>query len=90
MLRWHSYDCVTTLFRRSTAEETNTVIWALKNGKAAGLNEIPPELLKSGDQCLVDALMDLLNDFWATSVVPEEWKRGEINTLQKRRSLQVR
>ncbi len=63
------------------------MIRALKNGKAAGLDEIPPELLKSGDQCIVDALTDLLNACWATSAVPEEWKRGMIITLPKKGDL---
>lgn len=32
----------------------------LKNGQAAGLDEIQPELLKSGDQCFDDTLTDVL------------------------------
>ncbi len=32
----------------------------LKNGQAAGLYEIQPELLKSGDQCFDDTLTDVL------------------------------
>lgn len=67
-----------------TVVETKNVIWVIKNGKAAGLDEIPPELLKSGEQCLADALTDLLNACWATSAVPEEWKRGMTIMLPKK------
>lgn len=48
------------------------------------MDEILPELLKSGDQCFDDALTDLLNACWAARAVPEERKRGVIVTLPKK------
>lgn len=61
-----------------------TVAETKKNGKAAGLDEILPKLLKSGDQCPADTLTDLLNACWAASAVPEEWKRGMNVMLSKK------
>lgn len=70
-----------------TVAEMKNAIRTLNNGKAAGLDEIPPELLKSGDQYLVEALTDLLRACWADSAVPEEWKQGMIIAFLKKGDL---
>jgi len=51
-------------------------ISSLKNGKAAGIDNIPAEALKEGGSDIVDELHHLLNLIWTTGEVPAEWKKA--------------
>ena len=56
-----------------TARETWYAIKALKNNKAAGLDQITAELLKCGEDTVVEELTNLMNKCWEIEVVPDEW-----------------
>ena len=53
-------------------QEIKQTLKRLKNGKAAGRDNIPPEALKAGGQMSVDILYDLFNTIWTTEEIPED------------------
>jgi len=59
--------------------ETVKVIRKLKNNKAAGLDEIPDELLKRGEP-----VAELFSHIWHAEEIPEEWREGIIVPLPKK------
>jgi hypothetical protein len=59
----------------------------LKNGKAAGLDEIAPEMVKSGGPNAALELTRLMNACWAQSKVPDAWRKGVIVRLPKKGNL---
>ena len=63
------------------SEETAKAIQALKNNKAAGLDQISAELLKHGGHRTVASLTDLMSNCWQDESVPEEWRKGTIVKL---------
>lgn len=67
--------------------ETKAAIAALKSGRAPGLDEISPEMLKHGGDVLIDELTVLLNSCWDESAVPKDWRRGVIVKLPKKGNL---
>jgi len=67
-----------------TEEETAKAIQALKNNKAAGLDQISAELLKYGGHSTVASLTDLMNNCWQDGSVPEEWRKETIVKLPKK------
>jgi len=71
-----------TTLDTSIAEDAPTleeVIRAvLRNGRAAGSDEIAPELLKYAEAPISQALHDLFSIVWSSSKVPAEWKEGII------------
>ena len=56
----------------------------LKNGKAAGADNIPPEALKAGGQTSVNILHDLISHIWETETIPQEWRKGLLLKLPKK------
>uniref|UniRef100_A0A3Q4MDV0 Reverse transcriptase domain-containing protein n=1 Tax=Neolamprologus brichardi TaxID=32507 RepID=A0A3Q4MDV0_NEOBR len=69
---------------RITIEEVKIAIKSLKNNKATGLDEIPAELLKHGDQPQVEEFTALFNKWWQSGTVPEDWRKGAIVKLPKK------
>jgi len=59
----------------------------LKNGKAAGTDEIQVELLKGGGETIEQRLTMLCNKVWDTGEVPTEWKDGIILPPPKKGNL---
>ena len=57
---------------------------AIKSGKAAGPDRIPPEALKADIQTSTDMLHPLLSKIWEQERVPEDWKRGLLVKLSKK------
>lgn len=55
----------------------------LKNGRAAGPDGIPPELLKCTTGPIATALRSLILMVWREGRVPAEWKDGIITALYK-------
>ena len=47
-----------------TKAEIRVAVKKLKNGKAPGLDNIPPETLKEGGAITVDVLHKFLNKIW--------------------------
>jgi hypothetical protein len=56
----------------------------MKNGSATGLGDIPIELIKSGDQKLLEMITTLLNKIINGEKVPEEWKVAAITSIHKK------
>jgi len=62
--------------RPPSKREIVNAIKAMKNGKAAGANNIPAEVLKAGSYMLADILLPLFQDIWQKEKFPKEWKEG--------------
>ena len=65
---------------RSEIEEA---IKYLKNGKAAGIDNITAELLKNGGDSTVDLLHKLCNRVWRTGEWPSQWTKSLMIPLPK-------
>lgn len=57
----------------------------LKNGKAAGINEIPGEAWKYGGEGLEKWAWKFCNRVWEGEDWPEEWREGVIVPILKKR-----
>ena len=55
----------------------------LKNEKAAGMDEIAEEMIKSGGDKVVDWILRLYNMAFESGVVPEDWRSVVIVPLYK-------
>ena len=55
----------------------------MKNGKAAGVDNIPAEALKEGGDVIVESLHQLLNLVWTEEEIPNDWKKGLLVKLPK-------
>jgi hypothetical protein len=62
--------------------EVCTAIRKMQNGRAAGPDRIPPELLKHAILPVSKALHHLFGIVWATGKVPAEWKEGSFCPIQ--------
>ena len=60
----------------STKSEIREVLKSLKNGKAAGSDNIPAEAIKAGGDISVNVLRDFLNEIWKMEELPEDWITG--------------
>ena len=66
-----------------TVDEVIRAIKKLKNGRAAGPDGIPPELLKCAIGPVSRALHSLFIQVWRSGIVPADWQEGIIITLYK-------
>ncbi len=64
-------------------QEVLDAITRLKNGRAAGPDGIPPELLKCATGPVAAALHSLILMVWREGRVPAEWRDGIITALYK-------
>ncbi|GFR68926.1 endonuclease-reverse transcriptase [Elysia marginata] len=64
--------------------EIKKAITALRNGKAAGPDEIPPEAIKADMETSVNLLYDLLGKLWVKEEMPAEWREGIVIKLPKK------
>ena len=69
------------------AMEVQLAVKALKNHKAAGLDEITGELLKHGEDKMIEELTRLLNNCWLKESVPEDWQKEIIIKIPKEGNL---
>ena len=72
-----------------TREEVKKAMSKLKNGKAAGSDEIVAELVKNGGEAMVDWLWELLREVWRTKQIPQEWKNAILIPLHKKKDRKV-
>ena len=66
-----------------TEEEITKAIKSLKNGKAAGLDKITNEYIKSSSEALMTLYHRLFNKIFDTGFVPESWLIGCILPIFK-------
>ena len=76
-------ECMEELDGRFSVEELQAVLKRLKNGKAAGVDDIIAEWLKHGGERMTYALWVMVNSAWATEKCPQEWGKGAICLLYK-------
>ena len=48
-------------------------------------DNMPPEAIKAGGEVSEEVLLDLCNQRWSEEKVPDEWKKGLIIKLPKKR-----
>jgi hypothetical protein len=65
-------------------EEVWQAVKRLKNNKAAGVDEIPSELIKNGGAALISKIHKLICAIWNREVLPEEWKEAIIVPIFKK------
>ena len=70
-----------------TRIEIKNAIKKLKNGKAAGCDNIPPEAIKAGGDTSEEVLLGLCNRIWSEEKIPEEWRKGLLIKLPKKDDL---
>ena len=68
---------------RITKSEVKKAIKKLKNGKSAGEDNIINDVLKTGEFCLVDSIVKLLNLILQLEKYPLKWTRNLLVTLHK-------
>ena len=64
-------------------EEVERAIRQLQNGKAEGVDRVPPEALKNSTPKFLKSLTDLFNLVKETGKAPECWKTGRVVLLLK-------
>ena len=72
---------------RITRIEIKNAIKKLKNGKAAGGDDIPPEAIKAGGNTSEEVLLNLCNWIWSEEKKPREWRKGLLIKLPKKGDL---
>ena len=70
-----------------TKGEIQNAIKKLKTGKAAGIDNVPPEAIKEGGQFSVNILHPLLDKIWNDEEIPADWKKGLLVKLPKKGDL---
>ena len=55
----------------------------LKNGKAAGFDDIPYEFYKNGGRGVTDKLYTLFKEIWVNERVPDKWNECKVILLHK-------
>ena len=60
---------------RSTKEEVRPALRNTQNGKAAGVDQVGPELLKVDMEETTDRLHKVFHKLWETETWPELWKQ---------------
>ena len=71
------------LDRTISRDEIKKVITKLKNGKAAGIDRISPELLKEFNDNILSIVALILNKILESSNFPKDWALGVIVILFK-------
>ena len=72
---------IAKLFDMNELEEA---IKELKEGKAAGVDDITPSMLKHIGIEMKSLLLQLYNNIWRSGVVPKEWKEADVVLILKK------
>lgn len=64
--------------------EIITALKEMKNGKAPGVDNITPEMLKADIEVTATIFQDLLKDVWEKEEIPEDWKKGLLIKIPKK------
>jgi len=70
-----------------TKTEIQLALTELKNGKAVGLDNINPEVLKVDPEITVIMLYPVLEKIWKEEKIPEKWEEGLIIKIPKKGDL---
>ena len=71
----------------ATKTEIQLALSRLKNGKAAGLDNIYLEVLKVDSEITAEMLYPLLEKIWKEEKIPEDWEEGLIIKIPKKGDL---
>ena len=66
--------------------EMEASVQSLKNGKSAGVDNIPAELVKAGAEDVINALTTICNKIWQTGECPTPSTQSLVITLPKEKS----
>ena len=72
---------------KPSKSEIKKAILSLKNGKAAGPDEIPAEAIKADMETATNMLYSLFTKIWEREEIPAEWKEGILIKLPKKGDL---
>lgn len=67
-----------------TLEEIKKVVRKLKDNKAPGIDNIPRELIKHGEEALLTKLHTLFGEIWQAEKIPEDWQASVIHPIYKK------
>eukprot|EP00745_Piridium_sociabile_P029601 TRINITY_DN4881_c1_g1_i1.p1 TRINITY_DN4881_c1_g1~~TRINITY_DN4881_c1_g1_i1.p1 ORF type:complete len:855 (-),score=217.58 TRINITY_DN4881_c1_g1_i1:120-2594(-) len=70
-------------------EEVETAVKSLQKGKAAGIDNIPAELVQAGGEEAIKVLQSICNKIWQTGEWPAPWTQSLVITLPKKGNLQL-
>jgi hypothetical protein len=73
--------------RPPSKREIILAIKGMKNGKAAGSDNIPAEILKVDPNVAADMLLLLFQDIWKEEKFPKDWTEGKIVKILKKGDL---
>ena len=68
---------------KPSKSEIKKAIMSLKNGKAAGPDEIPAEAIKADMETAINMLYSLFSKIWEREEIPAEWKEGILTRAAK-------
>ena len=74
----------TFLFTDISESTVLSEIWGLKSGKAVGLDNIPPRLLKDASAMVTKPITAIVNASLSQSKVPDDWKAAYVIPLFKK------
>ena len=66
-----------------TAKEVVNCLNKMKNGKAPGLCNITPEMMKAGGSDCITWLTNIFQNVWQSGNIPADWKKGIILPFYK-------
>ena len=66
-----------------TPDEVNKAIKHMKSGKAAGIDMITTEMIKSGLDILINPMTKLFNTILRNGIYPNEWSYSLITPIHK-------
>ena len=70
-------------------QEVESAVKTLKCGKAAGVDNVPAELITHGGQPVVEVLHAICNKIWETGKWPSTLKKSIVITIPKKGNLQL-
>lgn len=67
-------------------DEVTYALGMLKNGKAAGPDQLPAEILKLIEADRIHVLVEVINTIYRTGIIPNEWLLSTFITLPKKKN----
>ena len=64
-------------------DEVKKAVARLKSGRAAGVCDIPAELVKAGGEAMIRGLHAVIEVIWQTGIIPPDWTRGLVTPIWK-------